>query len=61
VVYRRAQSLMAGEDCILTMITTLARCVVRGVLCSNCNQILGRVKDDVVVLQALIDYVLRYR
>jgi len=28
----------------------------RGVLCSNCNQILGRVKDSVVHLQALIDY-----
>ena len=28
----------------------------RGVLCSNCDQILGRVKDSVVHLQALIDY-----
>ena len=34
---------------------------VRGVLCFNCNQALGNARDDIVVLQGLIDYLNRYR
>jgi hypothetical protein len=34
---------------------------VRGVLCFNCNQALGNVRDDPVVLQGLIDYLRRHR
>ena len=33
----------------------------RGVLCSRCNQVLGRVDDSVGLLRALIDYVLKYQ
>lgn len=28
----------------------------RGILCSNCNQVLGRFKDDVALFQRAIDY-----
>jgi hypothetical protein len=34
---------------------------VRGILCFNCNQALGNVRDDVDVLQGLIDYLHRNR
>jgi Recombination endonuclease VII len=34
---------------------------VRGILCFNCNQALGNARDDVVVLQGLIDYLHRHR
>ena len=29
---------------------------VRGLLCSNCNTLLGKAKDNVNILQAAIDY-----
>jgi hypothetical protein len=34
---------------------------VRGVLCFNCNQALGNVRDDAAVLQELISYLRRHR
>ena len=34
---------------------------VRGLLCFNCNQALGNVRDDPAVLQGLIDYLRRHR
>src|SRR4051794_14618437 len=34
---------------------------VRGILCFNCNQALGNVRDDVDVLQGLIGYLHRHR
>jgi hypothetical protein len=34
---------------------------VRGVLCFNCNQALGNARDDIVVLQGLMDYLNHYR
>lgn len=34
---------------------------VRGILCSNCNQLLGRVGDSVIHLQGLIDYLHKWR
>ncbi len=35
--------------------------MVRGILCFNCNQALGNVRDDPAVLQGLIDYLGRHR
>ena len=29
---------------------------IRGLLCSNCNRVLGQVKDDVKILQIMIEY-----
>jgi hypothetical protein len=29
---------------------------IRGLLCSNCNTVLGQVKDDVKILQTMIEY-----
>jgi len=29
---------------------------IRGLLCSRCNQVLGRVEDNVDILQSMIDY-----
>ena len=34
---------------------------VRGILCFNCNQALGNVRDDAAVLQGLMDYLRRHR
>lgn len=34
---------------------------VRGILCFNCNQALGNVRDDLAVLQRLMDYLRRHR
>lgn len=34
---------------------------VRGILCFNCNQALGNVRDDLTVLQGLMDYLRRHR
>jgi hypothetical protein len=34
---------------------------VRGILCFNCNQALGNVRDDPAVLQELINYLRRHR
>jgi hypothetical protein len=34
--------------------------LVRGVLCFNCNQALGNVRDDIVVLRGLIAYLDRH-
>jgi hypothetical protein len=34
---------------------------VRGILCFNCNQALGNVRDDAAVLQGLIGYLRRHR
>ena len=33
---------------------------VRGILCSNCNQLLGRVKDSTAHLHRLIEYIERW-
>lgn len=30
--------------------------IIRGLLCTNCNTMLGKVKDDIAVLQKAIDY-----
>ena len=35
-------------------------CKVRGILCSNCNQILGRVKESKAHLLALVQYIDRW-
>ena len=32
----------------------------RGILCSNCNQVLGRFKDDVGLFNAAIAYISKY-
>lgn len=32
---------------------------IRGLLCSNCNNTLGQVRDDVMVLRNLADYLVR--
>ena len=29
---------------------------IRGLLCSNCNRVLGQIKDDVKILQTMIEY-----
>jgi hypothetical protein len=34
---------------------------VRGILCFNCNQALGNVRDDTAVVQGVIDYLRRHR
>lgn len=33
----------------------------RGILCSNCNHVLGNARDDPVILQAALDYLRAYR
>ena len=33
----------------------------RGMLCLRCNQTLGRVKDDPAILQAMLDYLNKYK
>lgn len=35
--------------------------VVRGLLCSNCNTALGKAKDSIAILQAMIDYLKLYQ
>ena len=34
---------------------------IRGLLCVNCNQMLGAIDDDVDLLERAIDYLLKYR
>lgn len=34
---------------------------VRGLLCTNCNNMLGRVKDNVTILQSAIQYLQKYK
>jgi hypothetical protein len=36
-------------------ITSCGKCI-RGLLCSNCNRVLGQVNDDKGLLQKMIDY-----
>lgn len=33
---------------------------VRGLLCMNCNHMLGKVKDSIVILQSAIDYLRKH-
>lgn len=33
----------------------------RGILCSRCNQVLGRCNEDVVILNNIIDYIGKYK
>ena len=46
--------------CCNTRKTSCGRCI-RGLLCSRCNIAIGNLRDDAVIIQAALDYVVAHR
>lgn len=46
--------------CCSTRKRSCGNCI-RGIICTNCNHVLGNARDDPVILQAALDYLRAYR